>query len=76
MVFVAKTVFQAYAVEKVSPPTCTTAGVKISWKGELKNFLENQGMTYARGAPYHPMTQGKIERYHRSMNQGADSVLP
>ena len=35
--------------------------------GELKNYLEEQGMTHTRGAPYHPMTQGKIERYHRSM---------
>jgi len=24
-------------------------------------------MTHTRGAPYHPQTQGKIERYHRSM---------
>ena len=24
-------------------------------------------MQHTRGAPYHPMTQGKIERYHRSM---------
>ena len=24
-------------------------------------------MTHTRGAPYHPMTQGKIERYHRTM---------
>ncbi len=24
-------------------------------------------MTHTRGRPYHPMTQGKIERYHRSM---------
>jgi len=35
--------------------------------GELKSYLEKQGMTHTRGAPYHPMTQGKIERYHRSM---------
>ena len=34
---------------------------------ELKSYLEKQGMTHTRGAPYHPMTQGKIERYHRSM---------
>jgi putative transposase len=24
-------------------------------------------MTHTRGKPYHPMTQGKIERYHRSL---------
>ena len=24
-------------------------------------------MQHTRGRPYHPMTQGKIERYHRSM---------
>ena len=35
--------------------------------GELKSYLEKQGMAHTRGAPYHPMTQGKIERYHRSM---------
>ena len=25
------------------------------------------GMAHSRGRPYHPMTQGKIERWHRSM---------
>jgi len=35
--------------------------------GELREYLERRGMAHTRGAPYHPMTQGKIERYHRSM---------
>ncbi|MEE9441672.1 MAG: integrase core domain-containing protein [candidate division Zixibacteria bacterium] len=35
--------------------------------GELKNYLADNGLTHTRGRPYHPMTQGKIERYHRSM---------
>ena len=35
--------------------------------GELKEWLQKQQMEHTRGAPYHPMTQGKIERYHRSM---------
>ena len=34
---------------------------------ELKEYLGERGMTHTRGAPYHPQTQGKIERYHRSM---------
>ena len=35
--------------------------------GELADWLESQNMTHTRGRPYHPMTQGKIERWHRSM---------
>jgi putative transposase len=34
---------------------------------ELREYLDDKGLTHTRGRPYHPMTQGKIERYHRSM---------
>lgn len=34
---------------------------------DLKAFLDSKHIEHTRGAPYHPMTQGKIERYHRSM---------
>jgi putative transposase len=34
---------------------------------ELAAYLEDKGMTHTRGKPFHPMTQGKIERYHRSL---------
>jgi len=33
----------------------------------LKDYLAEHGMAHTRGRPYHPMTQGKIERYHRTM---------
>jgi transposase InsO family protein len=35
--------------------------------GDLATYLATNGFTHTRGAPYHPMTQGKIERYHRSL---------
>ncbi len=34
---------------------------------ELTSWLENNGLDHTRGRPYHPMTQGKIERWHRSL---------
>src|SRR5215831_3085025 len=34
---------------------------------ELGKWLDYNGIRHIRGRPYHPMTQGKIERYHRSM---------
>jgi putative transposase len=34
---------------------------------ELGEWLEHNGIRHIRGRPYHPMTQGKIERDHRSM---------
>ena len=35
--------------------------------GELSDYLQANGMAHTRGRPYHPQTQGKIERWHRSM---------
>ena len=34
---------------------------------ELAKFLKERCIRHIHGAPYHPMTQGKIERWHRSM---------
>ncbi len=34
---------------------------------ELAGFLKSKGMGHVRGAPYHPQTQGKIERWHQTL---------
>jgi len=34
---------------------------------ELRDYLEANEIRHIRTKPYHPMTQGEIERYHRSM---------
>ena len=34
---------------------------------DLAAWLEAEGITHIRGAPHHPMTQGKIERWHQTM---------
>ena len=34
---------------------------------ELSSYLQENGMAHTRSRPYHPQTQGKIERWHRSM---------
>jgi len=33
----------------------------------LRSYLKERGMAHTRGKPYHPQTQGKIERFHRSL---------
>jgi transposase InsO family protein len=35
--------------------------------GDLAKYLEKNGMDHVRGAPNHPQTQGKIERWHQSL---------
>ena len=35
--------------------------------GDLADWLEDHGMGHVRGAPYHPQTQGKIERWHQTL---------
>ena len=35
--------------------------------GDLADWLARQQMEHIRGAPCHPRTQGKIERWHRTL---------
>jgi transposase InsO family protein len=35
--------------------------------GELAQWLNKQAMDHVRGAPCHPQTQGKIERWHQTL---------
>ena len=35
--------------------------------GELADWLDDRQMDHVRGAPYHPQTQGKIERWHQTL---------
>lgn len=34
---------------------------------DLAEYLEDKGMDHVRGAPHHPQTQGKIERWHQTL---------
>ena len=35
--------------------------------GDLAKYIDDKGMDHIRGAPFHPQTQGKIERWHQTM---------
>jgi len=35
--------------------------------GDLAKWLDTHKIKHIRGAPYHPMTQGKIERWHQTL---------
>jgi len=35
--------------------------------GKLAEYLKDNQIKHTRGRPYHPQTQGKIERYHRTL---------
>ena len=34
---------------------------------DLADWMRDTGMKHVRGAPYHPQTQGKIERWHQTL---------
>jgi putative transposase len=57
---------QASGLDQVRPRLLSDNGPSYV-SSELGDWLEDNGISHIRGRPYHPMTQGKIERYHRSM---------
>jgi len=50
-----------------NPPRLLSDNGSCYISNNLADYLESVGMDHVRSAPNHPQTQGKIERYHRSM---------
>ena len=55
---------QAHVVHK--PRLLSDNGSSYISEG-LSDYIKDQGMSHIRGAPYHPQTQGKIERWHQTL---------
>jgi putative transposase len=48
--------------------TATTQRQRIELHlSDLAEWLQDHSMTHVRGAPCHPQTQGKIERWHQTL---------
>jgi len=52
---------------KETAPVLLTDHGKCYVSIELRSYLAEKGIKPINGKPYHPQTQGKIERYHRTM---------
>lgn len=58
---------EAYELPPFARPKLLSDNGSCYISGNFKEFIERKEMTHTRGKPLHPQTQGKIERYHRSM---------
>jgi len=55
-------------VKVVHRPRLLTDNGSSYIAGDLADWLAGRGMAHIRGAPRHPQTQGKIERWHQTLN--------
>ena len=62
-----KNALQRTGLKNNNPPKLLSDNGSCYISNDLAIYLEDAGMDHVRGAPNHPQTQGKIERYHRSM---------
>jgi putative transposase len=66
----ARTVEQALEKAKIkntAKPKLLSDNGSCYVSGKLKSYLSKRGVKHIHGKPMHPQTQGKIERYHRTM---------
>lgn len=54
-------------IPKESGPKLLSDNGSCYISNELASYIDENNMKHVRGRPLHPQTQGKIERYHRSM---------
>lgn len=52
---------------KINPPKLLSDNGSCYISNELADYLQEKDMKHVRGRPLHPQTQGKIERYHESI---------
>jgi len=64
MTLVASGCDQAHVVHK--PRLLSDNGASYI-SGELADYIKDNDMSHVRGAPYHPQTQGKIERWYQTL---------
>ena len=55
---------QAKAIDR---PRLLSDNGSSYFSADLAKWLDGQNMEHVRGAPYDPMTQGKIERWHQTL---------
>lgn len=58
---------EAVGISKKDCPKLLTDNGPCYISHELKAYLKEVGIKHIHGRPCHPQTQGKIERYHRTM---------
>ena len=54
-------------IDEAQRPRLLTDNGSCYISKEFKKFIDDEDLGHVQGAPYHPQTQGKIERYHRTM---------
>ena len=58
---------QCTGLKNNNPPKLLSDNGSCYISSNLATYMDSVVMDHVRGAPNHPQTQGKIERYHRSM---------
>ena len=62
-----ETAMQRTGLTEKNPPKLLSDNGSCYLSKDLAEYLEDWNIKHIRGRPLHPQTQGKIERYHRSM---------
>ncbi len=58
---------QEAGIDEAERPRLLTDNGSCFISKEFKKFIEDEDVGHVQGASYHPQTQGKIERYHRTI---------